>query len=281
MVPRIHPGGLLVSEGPYLGEDDVRAIVRLLGEVAAIDGDVRIMRKALAEGVCKLVNASVYIWINAASHNGGRPMPYAFIDGGWHDLAARDGMMAISQDPSVPDPGYDMLRKSLTHITIDRAEYVGAELEKTYKQLLQPFGLDEELATFYPLGKPGLFSMILLFRRAGQPPFTARDRMIFHLITSEVDWLHRDGVPADDGKSVATLSPRQRQVLLLLLSGYAAKEIAPRLQLSTHTVNDHIRDLYRHFDVTSRAELLAMFLSGGVRPPHGGKSLDRRLPGNE
>ncbi len=53
------------------------------------------------------------------------------------------------------------------------------------------------------------------------------------------------------------LSPRQREVLDLLLTGKNGKQIAADLRLSVHTVNDYIKAIYRRYDVSSRAELLA------------------------
>lgn len=55
---------------------------------------------------------------------------------------------------------------------------------------------------------------------------------------------------------VVHLSPRQRQVLHLLLVGEAPKRIAYGLSLSVHTVNEHIGEVYRRFDVGGRAELM-------------------------
>lgn len=55
------------------------------------------------------------------------------------------------------------------------------------------------------------------------------------------------------------LPKRQREVLELLLQGASLKEIAAELRISRHTVNDYSKSLYRHFDVSGRAELAAIF----------------------
>lgn len=57
-----------------------------------------------------------------------------------------------------------------------------------------------------------------------------------------------------------TLSPRQRQTLLLLLEGFCEKDAARRLGLSVNTLHIHVRSVYRRFGVNSRAELLALVL---------------------
>jgi len=53
------------------------------------------------------------------------------------------------------------------------------------------------------------------------------------------------------------LPPRLRQTLELLLEGCSEQEAAMRLNLSRHTIHDYVKDLYRRFGVTSRAQLLA------------------------
>jgi len=56
------------------------------------------------------------------------------------------------------------------------------------------------------------------------------------------------------------LSDRQRDVLRLLLRGHSEKEVANELGLSAHTVHTHVKRLYSEFEVSSRGELLALFV---------------------
>jgi DNA-binding NarL/FixJ family response regulator len=57
------------------------------------------------------------------------------------------------------------------------------------------------------------------------------------------------------------LSPRLKETLELLLAGYSEKEVATKMKISVHTVHVHVKRLHKHFDVASRAELLARCLS--------------------
>ena len=59
---------------------------------------------------------------------------------------------------------------------------------------------------------------------------------------------------------ITELSPRRRQVLAGLLDGLPEKQIARELKLSPSTVHEYVIDVYRHFRVGSRGELLALFL---------------------
>ena len=56
------------------------------------------------------------------------------------------------------------------------------------------------------------------------------------------------------------LSPRQRDVLELLLNGDSEKQIAVKLKLSQNTVHHHVKAIHRHFRVSSRSELLARWV---------------------
>jgi DNA-binding CsgD family transcriptional regulator len=78
----------------------------------------------------------------------------------------------------------------------------------------------------------------------------------------------RRGLATLGDPSPADLTPRQRQALRYLLEGDAEKQVAARLGVSTLTVHDHVKALYRHFGVASRPELLAYFLRrSGLRFP--------------
>jgi len=53
----------------------------------------------------------------------------------------------------------------------------------------------------------------------------------------------------------STLSARQREVAELAATGATALEIAGFLELSVHTVRQHLRTIYERLGVNSRAEL--------------------------
>ncbi len=53
------------------------------------------------------------------------------------------------------------------------------------------------------------------------------------------------------------LSPAQHRVFMALLDGFSEKEVATKLDVSRHTVHNHVREIYARFNVTSRAELMA------------------------
>ena len=56
------------------------------------------------------------------------------------------------------------------------------------------------------------------------------------------------------------LSRRLRKTLELLLEGMSEKEAARKLGLSIKTVHEYVGMIYKHFQVSSRAELMAYFV---------------------
>ncbi len=64
--------------------------------------------------------------------------------------------------------------------------------------------------------------------------------------------------------AAAELSHRERQVLALIARGATDKAIAATLQLSFHTVKNHVRSIYRKTGVNKRAEAVAWARHCGV-----------------
>lgn len=66
---------------------------------------------------------------------------------------------------------------------------------------------------------------------------------------------------APQSVSANQLPRRLRQTLARLLAGDSEKQIATALGISRHTVHVYVKALYRRFEVCSRGELLARFVS--------------------
>ncbi|GEM_PF-2348080 len=73
--------------------------------------------------------------------------------------------------------------------------------------------------------------------------------------------LSNEGKQPTYESAIQKLSPTQARVLRRLLTGKAEKEMAAELFVSHHTIHSHIRIVYRELGVTSRRELMALFIS--------------------
>ena len=54
------------------------------------------------------------------------------------------------------------------------------------------------------------------------------------------------------------LSPREKDVVRLVVEGLTSGEMADRLGISPHTVRDHIKHIYKKTGTGSRSELLGL-----------------------
>jgi DNA-binding CsgD family transcriptional regulator len=75
----------------------------------------------------------------------------------------------------------------------------------------------------------------------------------------------KPGAQSIEGARIAALAPRVRQTLQRMLAGDSEKEIGVCLGVSKHTVHVYVKALYRHFEVSSRGELLARFVEDTYR----------------
>ena len=65
---------------------------------------------------------------------------------------------------------------------------------------------------------------------------------------------------AVDGFIASRLTPRERDILRLLLAGFPSSFIAKRLEIGIGTVRNHRKRLYTKLDVTSEREIFTLFI---------------------
>lgn len=192
-------------------------------------------------------------------------MPTAFVDGGWlRDEERVEFFGAIINSPwskSLAIPMTECVQKQKAR-TYLRQDVIGDDDWEQPNNDVRRIGFAESLFSLYPMESGG-FSAIGLHRRIGKPPYTERERGLVHIVFQNVPWIHRAGLNVPSGQAAVQLGRRPREVLLLLLHGESVKRIASKLRISSHTVNDYTKQIYRQFAVSSRGQLLALFISGG------------------
>jgi len=72
----------------------------------------------------------------------------------------------------------------------------------------------------------------------------------------------------DARSRIASLSPREREVLEMVIAGLPSKQIARRLEITERTVKAHRHSLMDKAEVDSVAELVELALLAGVEPKH-------------
>lgn len=114
---------------------------------------------------------------------------------------------------------------------------------------------------------------------AGAGGFLAKSRTAAELVEGiesiaggkqVVDRGGREGIvsgdhwPAED----VGLTPREAEMLSLIVRGYSNEEIARSRYLSPNTVKSYIRETYRKIGVTTRAQAVAWGMSHGLQAAH-------------
>jgi DNA-binding CsgD family transcriptional regulator len=253
---------------------DVQSIVRLLGSVAERTPDPldpALRKRTLVSGLARLIHADVWLWHQGRGvppHES--PMLFAELHGGYESEEQRTHHILALTDPTFDElcnkpVGQHCNWAGTRHITRTRRQLIGDAHwygQPFHEQRLKPAGLDDCMLSFYLLD-PKTWSAMGFWRKAGREPFSDRERCIAHVVTSEIDWLHRDGTQVPAADRVSQLSRRLKEVLLLTLAGDSRKQIAAKLEISPYTVADHHKALYTHFGVNTRAELMSRFLAGG------------------
>jgi DNA-binding CsgD family transcriptional regulator len=136
-------------------------------------------------------------------------------------------------------------------------------------------GLDLGVLSQQAFGSAGRAVAVILYSSFGGAALPERGRRLVHLAQQELAPLLGTALAVAGEPGWSDLPPRWRQTLDCLLDGDSEKQAALRLKISRQTIHQYVKRLYGHFGVSSRGELLALFLRrygaarpwGGARPP--------------
>ncbi|MEM1011111.1 MAG: helix-turn-helix transcriptional regulator [Planctomycetota bacterium] len=182
-----------------------------------------------------------------------------------------------------------IIPEAIQHLRRPRVFIVSEDLPVTYRgwwereivdKFLKPYGWTDLMIAVWAAGPDSMLGLTS-YGRQGMPRFTQEQKRLSSLmLRAAAPMLYREffdanfaDAPAEPppGKPAGNsahwdplfgheLSERQRDVLRLLLRGHSEKEAAAELGVSAHTVHTHVKRLYAEFDVSSRGELLALFV---------------------
>jgi DNA-binding CsgD family transcriptional regulator len=136
----------------------------------------------------------------------------------------------------------------------------------------RPAKMDDQLMSVYQISDEGAVSVVCLHRAPGDRRFSARERRLMSFFHDELGSLIGHALVSATEPRPDSLSPRVRQTLACLLEGDSEKQVAGRLGVRQATAHQYVTALYRHFKVTSRAQLMAHAFRRGAgdlwrRPP--------------
>jgi DNA-binding NarL/FixJ family response regulator len=91
--------------------------------------------------------------------------------------------------------------------------------------------------------------------RGGSPMSSSIARMVVaHFHPNDVKTQAKPAIPA------VRLSPREEEIVQLLVKGYRYKEVADSFSCSIHTVREHLRRIYEKLQVTSSRDAVVKYL---------------------
>ena len=259
-----HAGGI--------DEQDVRAMVRLMANVAITPGGLMPQKRRLVEGLAELVGADRHMWNVTRWEPDGTAIALSLI----HNWS--EEQFAAVTEWNYTRPG-NQVNMALANHLASAGEQAGSVWTRTMTQITESDWWERErrecdaarrtemadqILCVQPVpGRQRIVSAIGLHRDVGRPKWTEREARIAHVVFTEVSWLHcAEATPKEDGTNILPLPPRQQTVLTLLIDGKVPKEIAASLGLSVNTVRTYVRDIYAHFRVSGRPELLRRFMTG-------------------
>jgi DNA-binding CsgD family transcriptional regulator len=256
-------GAAIMSRSHRLRVGDVRTVFRLLGEIRELGADPLAWRRHMLESLGHIVGAQASI-SGEAFHASSMPTPNppSVVELG--GPAARDWDL-LTRFVISPEAGRCPVLRSITDWqptgrtriysqerydpSFDRRAWFTSAIFE-YRRAA---GLGDCMYSQFALPIGRMAHVLILNRLPGEAAFTDRQAQQLHLFHEELARLWRVATAAQR----TNLPPRQQQVLDGLRGGLSEKQIARLLGLSQHTVHNYVKDLHRHFNVSSRGELLA------------------------
>ena len=249
-----------------LHDSDTRAMVRLLGEVAAAEGSLAFKRNLLMNGLCELVDVDAWYWCQLGQAESGKQPSFAVsLKGGFTDDQFANYLAAV-EHPDMKELNAPFLAECAetnAHVTRLRQQIdVDGKFPKSkVYELWRKADLAPLILSFRPMAD-GQMSGICLFRSFDRKLFTERESRIVHILLSEVPWLHDGAWPDAKRERAYELPPRLITLLNLMLLGLPRKQIAEKMGISVNTLSGYVKDIYERFRVHSQSELISRFVEG-------------------
>lgn len=260
-----------VADYDLLKRGEVGSLIRLLNEVHDLAEEPRLWKEHYLRTVGRLVGSPVGICALVHGVAEGSGWRYAsVVDVGFTgDQRAAARRWLQGEAPS--DPMEAIARRRGQLVTAMRREVVSDQAwheSPHLREVREQVGVEDCIYSLFRLPQPG-WAMCIEFHRTwgDRRRFGLRERVLVHLAHSGLGPLYeREARIAEIvGGAQDGLTPRMRQTLDLLLSGLSEKEAARELRLSPNTLHVHVRSLYRHYNVNTRAELMAKLLPHATR----------------
>ena len=243
---------------------DVRDAYRLIGECRDLGSDPALWHSRMLGGVYRLIGAP-------ATGGEGRlvrpPLHHEQISAFDAGLDARTRELYVAYRRELGPTG-NPIWQALLHVgarlvTRSRRQLVSdTEWYRSvvFNEYRRPGKIDHQLTSVSQTSDDGAYSAITVVRALGERDFSSREQRLLNFFHAELGPLIGRALVSATEPSPVKLSPRLRQTLAYLLEGDGEKQVADRLGLSHDTTHQYVKELYRHFGIGSRAQLMAYAL---------------------
>jgi DNA-binding NarL/FixJ family response regulator len=263
LLSAIKNGRLLRKKSTLTSESPEEQLFHILSDMIPMDINVCERRRYFFDHFMKLLNATSYIWYES-EFDSTMAAPKALNILTNFSPEQQQLFFAGANETKLTDPY--MVPSVTYHLTHNVSSYLRSECldddtwynseytQKYHKNI----NIDHPLCYTISQGD-NLNCGILVFREWQGTPFNEEERDFMDNVFSRLPWLFLKEQQIN--KSLfADLTAHQHKVLLFLIDGYGKKELAEHLHISENTANDHIKKIYKIFQVKSYGELMKIFI---------------------
>jgi DNA-binding CsgD family transcriptional regulator len=242
---------------------DIEAMVRLSADSVRTT-DLREAKRYLLEGLASLLGSDRWFWVSGTLAAGPTLQASSFLSGG-KDRGPNEQCVISSlfefDDEAVrllqrlpPGHPHTCSRVYLTDIAPWKDLAAAWTRLEAGDCLISLVRLDEHTVSSWGLLRP-----------PGAAFFAHRERFVADLTMRKARWLHQPHGAMGHSDRPEALPPRPKEVLRHLLRGEGRRTVARKLGLSDYTVGDYIKQIYRHYNVTTLGELQALAINDDLR----------------
>jgi DNA-binding CsgD family transcriptional regulator len=262
-----------MSKSSCLRAADIHSLYQVAGECRDLGDDPRLWRQHCFARLAGLTGAGLVVGGEFIGCLSGRPQAVGTADWGWDNGFNRAGWVLALTEFRINPLFCPMLQAYFAQlaredgVSLSRRDFLTDREwypSPYYRDVQSVMGGDETLQCWRAIaGAPDQFNDITLCRATRDRGFTGRVKAIVGQANALIAPLIGGSLARFTEPAPSELTPRVREVLRCLLEGDGDKQIAARLGISPYTVNVHTKVIYQHFNVQSRAELLARWIRRG------------------
>lgn len=256
-----------------LRSKDLMQIHQLLGECRELGDNAPTWRGHLLRKLCEIVDAGLIVsgemsGLLAGKIRGIGVVAYGFENGfninSWIESNRR---LAEEPEKCLTLQRYVSRYRVNRSASCNRADLVRDHewyRSSEYQDIGVVMGVSDAIHSFAPVnGMSDDHTGLVTYRSRHRRPFNEREKKLVQYLQQELAKMLGGDLARFIEPIPSDLPPRPRAVLKLILEGEGDKQISQKLGISTHTVNQYVKVVFHHFNVQSRAELMARWIRRG------------------